>query len=151
MDYYRETGKVEYLERAVAAARATFAVAPWENWAHTGFQNEPGAMTGFHWGTGSAMTSVEIMSGKLGDAFVDVQRKHAVCFNGCTVKTLKISGNMISLEIEAVPRLHELNIRFSGINQKIRYKLAVNGKGPVAIEGEELVREGYIAKLLARN
>ena len=97
------------------------------------------------------MTSVEIMSSKLGDAFVDVQRKHAVCFNGCTVKTLKISGNMISLEIEAVPRLHELNIRFSGINQKIRYKLAVNGKGPVAIEGEELVREGYIAKLLARN
>ena len=39
LDYYRETGKVEYLERAVAAARATFAVAPWENWAHTGFQN----------------------------------------------------------------------------------------------------------------
>ena len=151
LDYYQETGNVEYLERAVAAARATFAVAPWENWAHTGFQNEPGAMTGFHWGTGSAMTSVEIMSGKLGDAFVDVRRKHAVGFNGCTVKKLKISGNTILLDIEALPRLHELNIRFAGINQKVRYKLAVNGKDPIAIEGQELVRDGYIAKLLARN
>ena len=136
---------------ALRAARATFAVAPWENWAHTGFQNEPGAMTGFHWGTGSAMTSVEIMSDRLGEAFVDVQRKHAVGFDGCTVKRLKISGNTIFLDIEALPRLHELNIRFAGINQKVRYKLAVNGKDPVAIEGQKLVREGYIAKLLARN
>lgn len=151
LDYYQETGTVEYLERAVAAGRATFAIAPWENWAHTGFENEPGAMTGFHWGTGSAMTSVEIMSGRLGDAFVDVQRKHAVCFNGCTVKRLRISGNTILLDVEAVPRLHELNIRFSGINQKVGYKLAVNGKGRVAIEGAQLVREGYNAKLSARN
>ena len=32
MDFYRVTGTFEYLERAVAAARSTFAVAPWENW-----------------------------------------------------------------------------------------------------------------------
>jgi hypothetical protein len=35
-EYYEATGRFEYLERAIAAARATFAVAPWENWAHTG-------------------------------------------------------------------------------------------------------------------
>ena len=61
-DYYQATGRIEYLERAIAAARSTFAVAPWENWAHTGYPDQPGALTGFHWGTGSAMTSVEMMS-----------------------------------------------------------------------------------------
>ena len=44
LEYYRATGRSEYLERAVAAARATFAVAPWENWAHTGYVDEPGAL-----------------------------------------------------------------------------------------------------------
>ncbi len=46
-DFYRATGSFEYLERSVAAARSTFAVAPWENWAHTGYIDEPGALTGF--------------------------------------------------------------------------------------------------------
>lgn len=69
LDYYNTTGRVDYLERSVAAARAGFAVAPWENWAHTGYVNEPGALTGFHWGTGSQMASVEMMAGSLGDAF----------------------------------------------------------------------------------
>ena len=48
-DYYQATKNTEYLERAVAAARSTFAVAPWENWAHTGFKDQHGALTGFHW------------------------------------------------------------------------------------------------------
>src|SRR5437660_4205028 len=151
LDYYQETGKMEYLERAVAAARATFAVAPWENWAHTGFQDEPGAMTGFHWGTGSAMTSVEIMSSLLGDAFVDVRRKHAVGFNGCTLKNLKISATTISFDVEAMPRLQKLVVRFAGINQKNRYSLVINQKGPVAIAGDRLSRDGYVLELRAPN
>jgi hypothetical protein len=35
-NYYQVTGNQEYLERAVAAARSTFSVALWENWAHEG-------------------------------------------------------------------------------------------------------------------
>jgi hypothetical protein len=151
LNYYQETGRVEYLERAVAAARATFAVAPWENWAHTGFGDEPGAMTGFHWGTGSAMTSVEIMSGTLGDAFVDVKRKHAVGFNGCTLKNLKIYGNTISFDAEAMPQLPELVVRFAGINQYIRYNLVVNGKRLLALDGSKLSRDGYGLKRSAPN
>jgi hypothetical protein len=151
LDYYQEMGNTEYLERAVAAARATFAVAPWENWAHTGFQDEPGAMTGFHWGTGSAMTSVEIMSSLLGDAFVDVRRKHAVGFNGCTLKNLKISATTISFDVEAMPRLRELVVRFAGINQKTRYSLVINQKGPVAIAGDRLSRDGYVLEPSAPN
>ena len=72
LDYYKVNGRLDYLERAVAAARSGFAVAPWENWAHKGFDDEPGSLTGIHWGTGSQMATVEMMSGLLGDAFVDV-------------------------------------------------------------------------------
>ena len=32
MDYYRATGKVEYLERGVAALRAQVPISPSENW-----------------------------------------------------------------------------------------------------------------------
>lgn len=143
LDYYKETGEPEYLERAVAAARATFAVAPWENWAHTGFKNEPGAMTGFHWGTGSAMTSVEIMSESLGDAFVDLRRKHAVGFNGCTVKNLIVSGNTIAFDVEALPKLQKLSVRFAGARQNVTYKLVVNRRAPAFISGSDLARDGY--------
>ena len=36
LDYYRATGKAEYLERGVAALRAQFPISPSENWAHEG-------------------------------------------------------------------------------------------------------------------
>src|SRR6185437_14783683 len=91
-DYFQQTGNFEYLERAVAAARSTFAIAPWENWAHTGHIDEPGALSSFHWGAGSAMTSVEIMSPVLGDAFIDLKNHTGVGFDECSIRDLRIEG-----------------------------------------------------------
>jgi hypothetical protein len=146
-DYYKDTGNAEYLERAVAAARSTFAVAPWENWAHTGYINEPGSLTGFHWGTGSAMTSVEIMSAMLGDAFIDVARQQAVGFNASTLRNLKVSGHAIAFDVEALPNLKTLHIRFAGLTPSTIYWLAINKKRPVAIIGDQLARDGYSFQL----
>jgi len=42
LDYYRTTGKVEYLERGIAALRAQFPISPSENWAHAGYGGESG-------------------------------------------------------------------------------------------------------------
>ncbi len=112
-DYYKETGTLEYLERAVAAGRASFAVAPWENWAHTGYKNEPGAMAGFHWGTERAMTSVEIMSKTLGDVFIDLANRQGVGFNANSLYNLKIAGHVISFDIDTVPELTGLHVRFA--------------------------------------
>ena len=52
-------GKVEYLERGVAALRAQFPVSPSENWAHVGYGGKAG-VSSFHWGTGSGMAGIEI-------------------------------------------------------------------------------------------
>jgi hypothetical protein len=143
LDYYKETGELEYLERAVAAARSTFAVAPWENWAHFGYDNENGSMTGFHWGTGSAMTSVEIMAPMLGDAFINIDRKHGAGFNASSLRNVKVVNNAISFDVEAMPKMKQLSVRFSGVKPDVNYQLSVNGQPPVSMSGKALEREGY--------
>jgi hypothetical protein len=146
-DYYKETGELEYLERAVAAARSTFAVAPWENWAHTGHGDRPGAMAGFHWGTGSAMTSVEIMSTTLGDAFINLERKHGVGFNACSLRDVKVAGNAVSFQVDALPELHRLTVRFAGVDRRAQYQIACNHAKPATVSGDVLSSSGFVIDL----
>jgi hypothetical protein len=73
LNYYHVTNNKEYLQRAIAACRASFAlmVIPGnfkttfpstasgnmpENYGHSGY-NRPSGQSGFHWGTGSALTT----------------------------------------------------------------------------------------------
>lgn len=143
-DYYQETGEPEYLERAIAAARSTFSVAPWENWAHTGYRNRPGAMTGFHWGTGSAMTTVEIMSPILGDAFVNISQKYGAGFNAASLTNLRINGTAISFDLKGVPELRVALVKFSGVDPQVSYRITCNGSEPITVTGNDLQREGHL-------
>jgi hypothetical protein len=149
LDYYNATCRKDYLERSVAAARAGFAVAPWENWAHTGHVNEPGALTGIHWGTGSQMASVEMMSGLLGDAFVNVAHGQGVGFNACTLNNLQVSGTTIAFTLRAErsreqsrrSRRHLL-VRFASLDPNAQYRLIVNRGRPLLVGGQELLSKG---------
>jgi hypothetical protein len=144
-DYYKATGEQEYLERAVAAARSTFAVAPWENWAHTGHIDEPGALTGFHWGPGSAMTSVEMMSPTLGDAFIDLEKKQGAGFNACSLRHVTVQGHSISFDVDTFPAMRSVNVRFSGVDKHARYQITWNGSHSSTVDGVTLARDGYNA------
>jgi hypothetical protein len=150
-DYFRETNNFEYLERAVAAARATFAVAPWENWAHTGYIDEPGALTGFHWGTGSAMTSVEIMSPLLGDAYIDLNTGDGVGFDECSIRNIRIEGERVDFDIESVAKQRTFVVRFSGVNPSSKYFIRWNGRMVHEIAGDELIKFGYRIGPLSSN
>lgn len=141
-DYYQATGTVEYLERAVAAARSTFAVAPWENWAHTGFRDEPGAMTGFHWGTGSAMTSVEIMQPQLGDALIAVGAKQGVGFDECTIDDVQVGARSISFRISSSDPTRSFQVRFRGLDAKQQYRVQWNGGAAMQLDGATLLKDG---------
>jgi len=141
-DYYNATGKQEYLERAVAAARSILGIAPWENWAHTGYIDEPGALTGFHWGAGSGMTSIEIMSAALGDGYIDVGRRQGVGFNGCSLRHLTIENHSISFDLDALPTLPAATIKFSGIDSRAKYRVICNGVSRGQIDGDTLARDG---------
>jgi hypothetical protein len=146
-DYYQRTGSQEYLERAVAAARAGFTVAPWENWAHNGFNNEAGSLTGFHWGTGSEMTSVEMMAGVLGDAYINGALAQGVGFDGCTVRDVSVSGGKIAFGLETAKTPRDLVIRFTGLNPDSIYTLVVNGRNAGSSGGRKLLNQGYSLRL----
>jgi hypothetical protein len=98
LDYYRSTGKVEYLERGVAALRAQFPISPSENWAHEGYGGKAG-VSSFHWGTGSGMAGIEIDEDYLHDAVVDVPAGRGVGVNGLNVIRCAVHGSQIRLEI----------------------------------------------------
>lgn len=144
-DYFRETGNFEYLERAIAAARSTFAVAPWENWAHTGYIDEPGALTGFHWGTGSAMTSVEMMSPVLGDALIDIKANKGVGFDECSIKDVHIDSESIAFHIESPKKQRTFLVRFMGIDPSRQYVVSWNHSPAQVIPGRELIAHGLRA------
>lgn len=141
-DYYEATGNFEYLERAIAAARSTFAVAPWENWAHTGYADQPGALTGFHWGTGSAMTSVEMLAPKLGDGILDVRAKAGAGFDECTIEDVEVDGTSISFRIASHSTRRRFLIRFEGLNSAQQYRLRWNGGEARTVSGDELIHNG---------
>ncbi len=143
-DYYKATGSQEYLERAVGASRSIFAIAPWENWAHTGYLDEPGSLTGFNWGAGSGMTSIEMMYPVLGDAFIDLQRKMGVGFNACSLRHVMVRNHSISFDLDTFPARHTVTIRFAGVNPRATYRIAWNGNQSKTIQGSKLARSGYV-------
>lgn len=131
LEYYRLTGNRELLERSVAALRSAFAVAPYENWAHSG-EDRPGANTGIHWGTGSAAASVEICREELGDAFFDLEEGWGIGVNGCTAVVESLSPRngervaTISLTSPfSWPR--PMTLKFKA-EENVSYRILVNGR-----------------------
>jgi hypothetical protein len=115
--------KPEYLERAVAALRSTFAIAPYENWAHTGGSQGDacGALSSAaHWGTCSAAASVEFTRSQLHDLFfyvgTDTVPPHGVCVNGCTLDGFVVStvagDRTVTLNVSSPFNFTEGNARF---------------------------------------
>jgi hypothetical protein len=146
-DYYQATGNVEYLERSVAAARSTFSVAPWENWAHTGYIDQPGALTGFHWGTGSAMTTVEILKPKLGDALIDVAATQGVGFDQCTLTVVQVRSGLIAFNISSSNQKRDFLVRFRGLDATQQYRVSWNGGDAQLMDGAKLSLDGLLVSI----
>ncbi|MFH1230835.1 MAG: hypothetical protein V1709_04995, partial [Planctomycetota bacterium] len=108
-----------------------------------------------HWGTGSAMTSVEMMVDQLGDAYIDLNCKHGVGFNACTIDNVKVDGTNISFDITTadvwmVRQAHHsiypersrgtepILVRFEGVNTNQTYHIVVNGKDMGEVNGNEM-------------
>ncbi len=138
LDYYRATGKVEYLERGVAALRSQFPVSPAENWAHVGYGTRAG-VSSFHWGTGSGMAGVEIDADFLGDAAVDLAAGRVVGFNGIDAEECRVADDHIELKLSSPfdwPR--KARLTFHRGRPNARYRLRVNGEDFGLRDGKEL-------------
>jgi hypothetical protein len=124
-DYYEATGNLEYLERAVAVCRASFAAmdiaenhlnginhrvvdiepgagfAP-ENLVHDSFAvGGGGGWTGFDWGAGGAQSGSAYMDIHFGSVWVDGEAKQVVPIDGAAAKIISWDDNHISLEVKS--------------------------------------------------
>ena len=138
LDYYRSTGKVEYLERGVAALRAQFPISPSENWAHEGYGGKAG-VSSFHWGTGSGMAGIEIEEDYLHDAVVDVPAGRGVGLNGLNVIRCAVHGSQIRLEIRTpFAWTRQPVVVFRRAEPTRRYQVLLNGAEAGSWSGADL-------------
>jgi len=138
LDYYRATGKVEYLERGVAALRAQFPVSPSENWAHEGYGRKAG-VSSFHWGYGSGLAGIEMEEEFLRDAIVDVAASRGVGVNGLNLTECRVAGDRITLELSSpFGWKRKPVVVCRGAAQDRRYALAVNGTAAGSFAAAEL-------------
>ena len=162
-NFYDLTGDIEYLERAVASARASFALmvidenkdvsplnykgtsrnleihgAMAENYGHCGTDCRS-YQSGFHWGTGSALCTGIILQNRYGDVFINAGLKHAAGINGITVKKYEIKKNKINLEIDRLPKDYGT---YSGkviSTRKTSTRLKINNQ-PVRVDDQNKFR-----------
>ena len=154
------TGRQDLLERGVAALRASFAIIndprliqndifrypryprgieP-ENIDHEGLPQDP-LRSGFDWGEGGALASAAGLLQQLGSAFIDFKRNIAVGVDGVYVKSFKLEGRQISVELDnqlaALPfpysTPYHFDLRIEGLPAG-KYKLVVNGSAALAVE-----------------
>ena len=138
MDYYRATGKIEYLERGIAALRSQFPVSPSENWAHVGYGGKAG-VSSFHWGTGSGMAGIEIEEAYLRDAVVDLTARRGIGVNGLNVTQCQVGDGQIRLRLSS-PFAWKRSpvVVFRPTEPARRYQVFVNGTEAGAWQGREL-------------
>jgi hypothetical protein len=138
LDYYRATGKAEYLERGVAALRAQFPVSPSENWAHVGYGGKSG-VSSFHWGTGSGMAGVEIEADYLRDAVVDVSAGVGVGVDGLNVTECRVREGEIQLRITSPFRWRRQPVAvFRRCDPTRSYQVHINGIDMGSLRGDTL-------------
>jgi len=144
---YLQSGRQEYLERAVAATRAAFActfipenatICPKifdreptgyadENYAHGG-ADVPAGASGFDWGIGSAITVAARMLDLFGDLWIDVAGGWALGIDGLVVTDCRQDDDTWYLEVTAPFRhAEEVTVKGNpGEGKSIR--LVVNGR-----------------------
>lgn len=101
MRYFAATGKREYFERGVAALRAMFSLfespaspRTAENYAH-GAEDRLAGVTGLHWGTGSSVVSVHLITHRYGDAYIHARDGWGGGIDGCRVTDVRVTKNEV--------------------------------------------------------
>jgi len=168
------TGRQDLLERGVAALRASFTLinhprhirnnifpaARWyphvyplvepENIDHEGLPELP-LRSGFDWGEGGALAAAAEILRLLGGAYIDFQKKVAVGVDGVLVKSFKINGKQVCVDLEnqlaALPdpydKPYSIDLKILGLPAG-QYKLIINNGSPRSVSTVDLVRGVHI-------
>jgi hypothetical protein len=154
------TGRQDLLERGVAALRASLAIINHprliqndifrypryplgiepENIDHEGVPQDP-LRSGFDWGEGGGLAAAAELLEQLGGAFVDFKRNIAVGVDGIYVKSFKLEGSQVRVDLDnqlaALPFSYSdpypLELRIEGLPPG-KYQLVLNGSAARPID-----------------
>ena len=146
MHYYELTGEKEYFERGVAALRAMFSLfespespRTAENYGHSGL-DRPAGVTGLHWGTGSSVVSIHLITGAYGDAYVDVAGGWGVGIDGCRIPSVSVTTPGISVDLlDNLSKPRTVNLKFGKLANR-EYEITVNNKALGRFSSVELMK-----------
>jgi hypothetical protein len=145
-EYYSLTGNREYFERGVAALRAMFSLfesggspRTAENYGHSG-GDDPSGVTGLHWGTGSSVVSIHLITALYGDAYVNVRDCWGAGIDGCSISAVDTTGGDIRFALRDMVGMHRtVRVKFGFTDGRI-YSVTVNGRTLGRFTGSELER-----------
>jgi predicted alpha-1,2-mannosidase len=147
LNYYFVTKNKEYLERSVYACRSSFALmvipenkeicpanyqgteingesfagSMAENFGHSGY-NTRSYQSGFHWGTGSALTTAAILKSRLGDLYVG--KDFSIGVDGVVVDKVSHEGNVIDIRTRRLPGAGMTIHKDRSVRQEIKVQAA---------------------------
>ncbi len=133
-NYFAVTGRREYFERGVAALRAMFSLfespdspRTAENYAHASSDQLAG-VTGLHWGTGSSVVSIHVITERYGDAYVHLPGSWGGGVDGCRVNGVRVAADTVTVSVaDAVSSPRTIRLVF-GEPDGHPYTVIVNGK-----------------------
>jgi hypothetical protein len=153
MDYYLLTGKNEYIERGIAALRASWALqllkeyeiqcpgnlqgidtvegvdkgSVYENYAHTGSDFRTPGHIAFDWGVGTAATATAYVKKHFGDLFIDFQRSSIWGIDGLLLNSYQFSEKEVKINYSKIP--NKVLIQIKSRNAPIGpIKIILNGE-----------------------
>lgn len=142
LDYYLLTRDPMYLERGIAALKASYvmlwheknkSIAPgnfkWikqadygalpENYGHQGFDNPvPGILT-IDWGPGTSCFGFVNYHDKIGDLFIDLEREHVYGINAILVKRFYFRDPIIEIDCEIIPEKKDILVKLDSTSSEI--------------------------------
>jgi hypothetical protein len=153
MEYYLLTGKEEYMERGIAALRASWALqllkeyeeicagningietvhnvdkgAIYENYGHTGSDYRVHGQITFDWGVGTAATATAYTKNHFGDLYIDFRKSLVWGIDGILIKSFEFHKNMILIECEIIPNKEELLIKAREVPEEL-IEIILNGE-----------------------
>ncbi|MFX0009054.1 MAG: hypothetical protein ACFE9R_01960 [Candidatus Hermodarchaeota archaeon] len=152
MQYYLETGKEEYMERAIAALRASWTlqlleeyrnVSPGnlkgidtvdtidkgcisENYGHSGRDERIDKFVMFDWGNGTATTATALAKNIFGDLFIDFKEKLVWGIDGVLMKEFNFDETYIEIKCEFIQNKSNLILKGRNI-PKNPIEIILNG------------------------
>lgn len=148
--YYLATGRTEYLERSIAAARSGFEVLPFENWAHCGYEGLQ-YDSSLLWGGGVVMAAAEYLNDRLGTLAIDADAIKGFGVDNCVVTGVTLSGGVLSVtaDLSRHPQGSPLTMSLFDVGKRVR-RVILNGEEIAAGPGRHF-RKAVLSELTVKD